>query len=182
MEVRGKAWKFGDFISTDLIAPGRYAHLRDNLPEFVKHVLEDADTHFAPAALTGDQTYIVVGGRNFGQGSSREHAARLIKLAGVPLVLAKGFARIFYRNCFNIGMPALTVDTDQIAHGDELEIDFAKGVVRNLTRKTELTTGRIPPVMLSILQEGGIVEYVKKRGDLVFEEATHGEKAGRGAL
>ncbi|MGH7478507.1 MAG: 3-isopropylmalate dehydratase, partial [Candidatus Methylomirabilales bacterium] len=103
--LRGKAWKFGDFVSTDLIAPGRYAYLRDNLPEFVKHVLEDADKDFAPAALKGDQTYIVVGGRNFGQGSSREHAARLIKLAGVPVVLAKGFARIFYRNCFNIGMP-----------------------------------------------------------------------------
>jgi 3-isopropylmalate/(R)-2-methylmalate dehydratase small subunit len=174
MRVRGKAWKFGDFISTDLIAPGRYAYLRDNLPEFVKHVLEDADKDFAPAALTGDQTYIVVGGRNFGQGSSREHAARLIRLAGVPVVLAKGFARIFYRNCFNIGMPALTVDTDQIAHGDEIEIDLENGLVRNLTKKKELATGRIPPVMLTILREGGVVDYIKKHGDLVFDEARTG--------
>lgn len=174
MVVRGKAWKFGDFVSTDLIAPGRYAYLRDNLPEFVKHVLEDADKEFAPAALTGDQTYIVAGGRNFGQGSSREHAARLIKMAGVPVVLAKGFARIFYRNCFNIGMPALTVDTDQIAHGDALEIDLEKGVVRNLTQKKELQTGRIPPVMLTILQEGGVVDYIRKHGDLVFEGAGSG--------
>ena len=174
MVIRGKAWKFGDFVSTDLIAPGRYAYLRDTLPEFVKHVLEDADKDFAPAALKGDQTYIVVGGRNFGQGSSREHAARLIKLAGVPVVLAKGFARIFYRNCFNIGMPALTVDTDQIAHGDELEIDLGKGVVSNVTQKKELRTGRIPPVMLSILQEGGVVDYIKKHGDLVFDEARTG--------
>jgi 3-isopropylmalate/(R)-2-methylmalate dehydratase small subunit len=174
MRVRGKAWKFGDFISTDLIAPGRYAYLRDNLPEFVKHVLEDADKDFAPAALTGDQTYIVVGGRNFGQGSSREHAARLIRLAGVPVVLAKGFARIFYRNCFNIGMPALTVDTDQIAHGDEIAIDLENGLVRNLTKKKELATGRIPPVMLTILQEGGVVDYIKKHGDLVFDEARTG--------
>jgi len=171
MVIRGKAWKFGDFISTDLIAAGRYSHLRDNLPEFVKHVLEDADKDFAPAALKGDQTYIVVGGRNFGQGSSREHAARLIKLAGVPVVLAKGFARIFYRNCFNIGMPALTVDTDQIAHGDEVEIDLKHGVVRNRTRQKELATGRIPPVMLTILEEGGVVDYIKKHGDLVFDEA-----------
>jgi 3-isopropylmalate/(R)-2-methylmalate dehydratase small subunit len=174
MVIRGQAWKFGDFISTDLIAPGRYAHLRDNLTEFVKHVLEDADKDFAPAALRGDQTYIVVGGRNFGQGSSREHAARLIRLAGVPVVLAKGFARIFYRNCFNIGMPALTVDTEQIAHGDLLEIDFDKGLVRNLTRKKDLQTGRIPPVMLTILHEGGVVDYIKKHGDLVFDEAGSG--------
>jgi 3-isopropylmalate/(R)-2-methylmalate dehydratase small subunit len=174
MVIRGKAWKFGDFVSTDLIAPGRYAHLRDNLPEFVKHVLEDADKDFAPAALRRDQTYVVVGGRNFGQGSSREHAAHLIRLAGVPVVLAKGFARIFYRNCFNIGMPALTVDTDQIAHGDELEIDFEKGLVRNLTRKQTLETGRIPPVMLTILQEGGVVDYIKKHGGLVFEQPRVG--------
>jgi len=171
MLIRGTAWKFGDFISTDLIAPNRYAHLRDNLPEFAKHVLEPADAEFAPAALKKDKTYIVVGGRNFGQGSSREHAARIIKIVGVPVVLAKSFARIFYRNCFNIGMPALTMDTDQIAQGDELEIDMEKGVVGNLTQKKELTTGRIPPVMLSILQEGGVVDYIKKHGDLVFEEA-----------
>lgn len=171
MVIRGRGWKFGDFISTDLIAPGRYAHLRDNMAEFVKHVLEDADKEFAPAALKGDQTFIVVAGRNFGQGSSREHAARLIKLAGVPVVLAKSFARIFYRNCFNIGMPALTTDTDQVAQGDQLEIDFEKGLVRNVTQKKELPTGRIPPVMLAILQEGGVVEYIKKHGDLVFEES-----------
>ncbi|MFQ5882742.1 MAG: 3-isopropylmalate dehydratase [Candidatus Methylomirabilales bacterium] len=169
--IRGTAWKFGDYISTDLIAPGRYAHLRDNLPEFVKHVLEDADNRFASTALKGDKTYIVVGGRNFGQGSSREHAARLIKLAGVPVVLAKGFARIFYRNCFNIGIPALTVDTDQISHDDELEIDPEQGLVRNVTQQKELQTGRIPPVMLSILQDGGVVDYIKKHGDLVFAEA-----------
>lgn len=174
MSIRGKAWKFGDFVSTDLIAPGRYSYLRDNLPEFAKHVLEDADKEFAPAALKGDQTFIVAGGRNFGQGSSREHAARLIKMAGVPVVLAKGFARIFYRNCFNIGMPALTVDTDQIAQGDELEIELKQGVVRNLTQKKELQTGRIPPVMLTILEEGGVVDYIKKHGDLVFEQTESG--------
>ncbi|OGF55673.1 MAG: 3-isopropylmalate dehydratase [Candidatus Fraserbacteria bacterium RBG_16_55_9] len=171
MIIRGKAWKFADYVSTDLIAPGRYSNLRDNMKEFVKHVLEDADPKFAPAALEGKQTYIVVGGRNFGQGSSREHAARLIKLSGVPIVLAKSFARIFYRNCFNIGMPALVADTDQIAQGDELEIDVAQGIVHDKTKGTQLQAGRIPPVMLQILNGGGIIEYIKKHGDLVFEKA-----------
>ncbi len=169
MIIKGKAWKFGDFISTDLIAAGRYAHLRDNLKEFAKHVLEDADPNFAQFAFEGKETYIVVGGRNFGQGSSREHAARLIKLAGVPVVLAKSFARIFYRNCFNIGLPALTTDTDQIAHGDELEIAPEQGIIKNLTERITLQAGRIPPVMLKILQDGGIIDYIKKHGDLVFK-------------
>jgi 3-isopropylmalate/(R)-2-methylmalate dehydratase small subunit len=171
MIIRGKAWKFGDYISTDLIAPGRYANLRDKMDEFVKHVLEDADPKFAPAALAGTEKYIVVGGRNFGQGSSREHAARLIKLSGVPIVLAKSFARIFYRNCFNIGMPALVADTDQIAPGDQLEIDLSLGVIHNKTKGTQLQAGRIPPVMMQILNEGGIIEYIKKHGDLVFEKS-----------
>lgn len=171
MIIRGNAWKFGDYVSTDLIAPGRYANLRDKMDEFVKHVLEDADPKFAPATLARKESYIVVGGRNFGQGSSREHAARLIKLSGVPIVLAKSFARIFYRNCFNIGMPALTVDTDQITQGDELEIDVAQGVIHNKTKGTQLQAGRIPPVMLQILNDGGIIEYIKKHGDLVFEKA-----------
>jgi 3-isopropylmalate/(R)-2-methylmalate dehydratase small subunit len=174
MILRGKAWKFGDYISTDLIAPGRYASLRDKWDEFVTHVLEDADPKFAPAALERKETYIVVGGCNFGQGSSREHAARLIQLAGVPIVLAKSFARIFYRNCFNIGLPALTVDTDQIAQGNELEIDVEQGIIRNKTRNSQLLAGRIPPIMMQILHDGGIIEYIKKHGDLVFSEPPGG--------
>lgn len=166
--MRGEVWKFGDDISTDLIAPGRYYHLRENMPEFVKHVLEDADESFASAALKGDKTYIVVAGDNFGLGSSREHAARLIKMAGVPVVLANSFARIFYRNSFNIGMPALTLDTDMFEHGDEIEIDMNQGVVRNISTGGEQRFAPIPDVMQQILDEGGIVEYIKKHGDLVF--------------
>ncbi|MGH7378427.1 MAG: 3-isopropylmalate dehydratase, partial [Candidatus Methylomirabilales bacterium] len=104
----------------------------------------------------------------FGQGSSREHAARIIKLAGVPVVLAKSFARIFYRNAFNIGMPALTLDTDRIAQGDELEVDLKRSLVRDVTKGEEFRVGAIPEVMLAILKEGGIVEFVRKHGDLVF--------------
>jgi len=168
MILRGKAWKFGDYISTDLIAPGRYAHLRSDLPRLAEHVLEDADPQFAPAAMRRDQTYIICGGRNFGEGSSREHAARIIKLAGVPVVLAQSFARIFYRNCFNIGLHALMVDTGQIDQGDELEVDLQQGVARDVTKGIELKVGEVHPVMLKILNEGGVVEYVKKHGDLVF--------------
>ncbi|MCD6511100.1 MAG: 3-isopropylmalate dehydratase [Thaumarchaeota archaeon] len=165
--IRGRAWKFGDDISTDHIAPGRYYHLRSNLPEFLKHVFEDADPEFSKEIMKG-KSFIVVGGRNFGKGSSREHAARLIKLAGSPVVLAKSFSRIFYRNCFNIGMPALIVDTDRIGHLDELEVDLEGGKVRDLTKGVELDFEPIPEVMLKFMKEGGIVAYIKKHGDLVF--------------
>ena len=108
MILKGKAWIFGDSISTDHIAPGRYFHLRTNLPELAKHVLEDANTDFASQMSPGD---FVVAGRNFGLGSSREHAPRIIKLAGVSAVLAQSFARIFFRNSINVGLPVLEIDT-----------------------------------------------------------------------
>src|SRR3990172_5966835 len=121
--MKGKAWKFGDDISTDLIAPGRLFHLRSNLPEFTKHVLEDARPGFFDMIAPGD---FVVAGKNFGQGSSREHAPTIIKMAGIGAVLAKSFARIFYRNAINIGLPAIICDTDRIEEGDELELDLDK--------------------------------------------------------
>src|SRR3990170_508006 len=131
----GRAWKFGDGISTDHIAPGRYFHLRSNLPELAKHVLEDARADFAPNVKKGD---FVVAGRNFGLGSSREHAPTIIKMAGVEAVIAKSFARIFYRNCVNIGLPVIIADTDQIDEGNMLEVDLSAGKVRNITKKIEL--------------------------------------------
>ncbi|MCL5290945.1 MAG: 3-isopropylmalate dehydratase small subunit [Actinobacteria bacterium] len=159
MLFKGKAWKFGDDISTDHIAPGRLFHLRTNLPELAKHVLEDADPEFASKVQPGD---FVVGGRNFGLGSSREHAPRIIKLAGVGAVLAKSFARIFYRNAINIGLPVLTCDTDQIDAGDELEVDISRGEVKNLTKGISIKTTALPDVMIKILNDGGIVEHFKK--------------------
>ena len=120
MILKGKAWKFGDDISTDHIAPGRYFHLRSNLPELAKHVLEDADPEFAGKVRKGD---FVVGGSNFGLGSSREHAPTIIRVAGVSAVMAKSFARIFFRNSINVGLPALICDTDQIDQGDDLEVE-----------------------------------------------------------
>jgi 3-isopropylmalate/(R)-2-methylmalate dehydratase small subunit len=163
----GRAWKFGDNISTDLIAPGRYFHLRSNLPELAKHVLEDARPDFAPGVKPGD---FVVGGRNFGKGSSREHAPVIIKLAGTRAVLAKSFARIFYRNCINIGLPAVVVDTDRIDEGDELDIDLEKGIVRDRTKGIELGFPPLPTVMARILEEGGLVDYIKHHGDLVLTQ------------
>ncbi|MCK4274498.1 MAG: 3-isopropylmalate dehydratase small subunit [Dehalococcoidales bacterium] len=160
--LRGKAHKFGDGISTDHIIPGRYAHLRSNLPELARHVLEDADVNFASKVKPGD---FVVGGSNFGLGSSREHAPLVIKMAGVSAILAKSVARIFFRNAINLGLPVLICDTDKIDDGDELEVDLAAGTVKNLTNKAELTFGKIPDVMLAILDEGGLIPYIQKHGD-----------------
>ncbi len=160
--MKGKAFKFGDNISTDHIVPGRLAHLRSNLPELAKHVLEDADPTFASRVKEGD---FVVGGNNFGLGSSREHAPLVIKMAGVSAVLAKSVARIFFRNAINRGLPVLICDTDKINDGDELEVDLGQGIIKNITNGSELTFSKIPDAMVSILEEGGLMPYIKKYGD-----------------
>ncbi|MCM1338172.1 MAG: 3-isopropylmalate dehydratase small subunit [Muribaculaceae bacterium] len=160
--MKGTAFKFGDNISTDHIAPGRLYHLRSNLDEFAKHVLEDADETFAARMKKGD---FVVAGSNFGLGSSREHAPLIMKIAGVGAVLAKSFARIFYRNAINIGLLAIECDTDAIDDGDELELDVEKGVITNLTNGSIIQIEPLPPVMIKLLQDGGLVEHIKKNGD-----------------
>lgn len=161
MILKGKAWKFGDSISTDLICPGRYFHLRSNLPELAKHVLEDADEGFALKMTKGD---FVVAGNNFGLGSSREHAPTIIKLAGVSAVLAKSFARIFYRNAINVGLPLLECDTDKIAQGDEVTVDLATGRIRNETKGISLKAHPLPKAMLNILNDGGLLAHIEKHG------------------
>ena len=163
--MKGKAFKFGDNISTDHIAPGRLYHLRSNLPEFAKHVLEDADETFASRMKKGD---FVVAGSNFGLGSSREHAPLIMKIAGVGAVLAKSFARIFYRNAINIGLLAIECDTDAIDDGDELELDLEKGIITDLTNGAIIQTEPLPPVMIKLLKDGGLVEHIKKNGDFKF--------------
>jgi 3-isopropylmalate/(R)-2-methylmalate dehydratase small subunit len=160
--LKGRAFKFGDSISTDHIVPGRLAHLRSNLPELAKHVLEDADPTFAARVELGD---FIVAGRNFGLGSSREHAPLVIKLAGVGAVLAKSVARIFFRNAVNQGLPVLICDTAQIDDGDELAVDLAAGTVDDITNGNKLLFSRIPQVMLDILDEGGLIPYIQKYGD-----------------
>ena len=165
-KLKGKAWKFGDGISTDHIAPGRLFHLRSNLPELSKHVLEDARPEFASMVQIGD---FVIGGKNFGQGSSREHAPTIIKMAGVSAVIAKSFARIFFRNCINIGLPAVILDTDKIEEGDDLEMDLLAGQLFNLTKKERYIFSPLPSVMARILSDGGLVEHIKKRGDFKID-------------
>ena len=160
--LRGRAFKFGDNISTDYIVPGRLAQLRSNLPELAKHVLEDADPGFVSRVRPGD---FIVAGKNFGLGSSREHAPLIIKMAGVSAILAKSVARIFFRNAINLGLPVLICDTDIINDGDELEVDLAAGVVSDITSGKEITFGKIPEVMLRILEEGGLITYIQKHGD-----------------
>jgi len=160
--MKGKAWKFGDNISTDLICPGRLFHLRSNLPELAKHVLEDADPEFASNMSKGD---FVIGGRNFGLGSSREHAPTIIRIAGVSAVIAQTFARIFFRNCINVGLPAIELDTSRIDQGDELDVDLGAGLLRNLTKGDDLTFPPLPSVMRRILEDGGLVEHIRKHGD-----------------
>jgi 3-isopropylmalate/(R)-2-methylmalate dehydratase small subunit len=124
--------------------------------------LEDADPTFASRVQKGD---FVVGGRNFGLGSSREHAPQIIKIAGVQAVLAKSFARIFYRNSINIGLLAIECDTDLINDGDELELDVKSGIIKDLTTKEDIKFAPLPDVMIKLLNDGGLVEHIKKYGD-----------------
>jgi len=161
--IRGACWVFGDGISTDHITPGRYYHLRGDIPALAEHALEDADPRFAAEVQPGE---IVVGGKNFGQGSSREHAALVLKERGVPAVLARSFARIFYRNMVNVGVIPIECDTSGFQTGDQLEIDVENGVVKNLTRELEVPFSPLPVIMREILAAGGLVPYVTEQGGL----------------
>jgi 3-isopropylmalate/(R)-2-methylmalate dehydratase small subunit len=163
--LTGRAWTFNDNISTDEICPGRYMSLRSNLPELAKHTLEDARKEFPSRVMNGD---LVVAGKNFGMGSSREHAPIIIKMCGVRAVLALSFARIFYRNCINIGLPAIICDTTSISDGDQLDLDIGKGVIHNLTKETDIHFPKMSKTMEAILEEGGLIPYIEKHGDLLL--------------
>lgn len=170
--LKGKAIKLGDNISTDDIIPGRFVHLRSNLPELAKHVLEDAAPEFASRARVlsagSEGKAILVAGKNLGLGSSREHAPVVIKMSGVGAILAKSAARIFFRNAINQGMPVLLCDTDNIGDGDELEINVTDGKVADLTSGFTSSCGKMPPIMSAILKEGGLIPYVQKHKGLVM--------------
>ena len=170
--LKGKAIKLGDNISTDDIIPGRFAHLRSDLPELAKHVLEDTVPTFISRvktlSLRAEGEAILVAGKNFGLGSSREHASVVIKMSGVSAILAKSVARIFFRNAINQGLPVLLCDTDKIADGDDLEINLTAGMVANLTSGVRLSCGRMPPLMSAILEEGGLIPYIRKHKDFKF--------------
>ncbi|MDW7992257.1 MAG: 3-isopropylmalate dehydratase small subunit [Anaerolineae bacterium] len=165
--LRGKVWRFGDNISTDHIIPGRYYHLRGDLRALAEHALEDADPEFARRAQPGD---FVVAGKNFGQGSSREHAALVLKERGVAAVIAPSFARIFFRNVVNVGLMPILCETEGFETGDEIEVDVVEGRVRNLTRNLERTFRPLPPVMRAILESGGLIPHVLRYGGLRWQD------------
>uniref|UniRef100_A0A7C3RVB5 3-isopropylmalate dehydratase small subunit n=1 Tax=Dictyoglomus thermophilum TaxID=14 RepID=A0A7C3RVB5_DICTH len=163
MILKGKAHKFGDDINTDYIISGKYKFKSLDFNEMSKHLFEDLDPEFYKKINPGD---IIVAGKNFGCGSSREQAPLVIKYAGISLVIAKSFARIFYRNSINIGLPLIEANTDEIDNGDELEVDLFQGKIYNKTKNiTILSKSTFPDIMVKILQAGGLVEYLKKEGD-----------------
>jgi 3-isopropylmalate/(R)-2-methylmalate dehydratase small subunit len=163
MKLTGKARRLpqNDDINTDYIISGRYKFKIQDPNELAKHVMEDLDPNFYSRLQKGD---FVIAGKNFGCGSSREQAPQAIKYAGISAVLAKSFARIFYRNCFNLGLPAIECNTEGIEEGDELEIDLEAGVIKNKTKGKEIKITPLPKTMQVLLSDGGLIEHFKKHG------------------
>lgn len=160
MKANGKVIKYGDNIDTDVIIPARYLNTSDP-KELAQHCMEDIDKDFAKNHTEGD---IMVGGANFGCGSSREHAPIAIKASGISCVIAKDFARIFYRNSINIGLPILECAeaSEDIDAGNEVEVDFDTGVITNKTKNKTYKAAAFPEFMQGIINAGGLVEYLKK--------------------
>ena len=157
----GKAYKYGDNVDTDVIIPARYLNTSDP-EELAKHAMEDIDAEFAKTVKPGD---VIVAGKNFGSGSSREHAPLALKTAGVKAVIATSYARIFYRNSFNIGFPILESEeaANAIDAGDEIKIDFETGIIANETKGETYKAEPLPEFMANLIKCGGLVEYVKSK-------------------
>ncbi len=159
--IKGKVWKFGDDVNTDEIIPARYLVTTDP-KELAKHVMEDIDPEFSKKVQPGD---IIVAGKNFGCGSSREHAPLAIKGAGVSAIVAESFARIFFRNAINLGIPV--IESEEIAketeEGDILEIDMKHGIVKNITKGKEYKIKELPESLQKVLEAGGLMEYAKSQ-------------------
>ncbi len=160
MKANGKVFKYGDNVDTDVIIPARYLNSSDP-KELAQHCMEDIDTEFVKKVQKGD---IIVADKNFGCGSSREHAPLAIKAAGVSCVIAETFARIFYRNAINIGLPIIECPeaAGGIAAGDEVEVDFDSGVIRNLTKGTQFQGQAFPEFMQKIIAAEGLVNYINQ--------------------
>ena len=155
-----KVWRYGDHVDTDVIIPARYLNIAD-FKELSEHAMEDIDTTFAPNVNVGD---IIVAGRNFGCGSSREHAPIVLQQKGVKCIIADSFARIFYRNAINIGLPALEIgkEVQKIEAGDELEVDLTKGEIKIVNKNITIRTNPLPEFVQKIADCGGLINYVKK--------------------
>lgn len=161
MIIKGKNWRFGNDVDTDAIIPARYLNTSDP-KELAKHIMEDADRDFPNKVKAGD---IIVAGKNFGCGSSREHAPIAIKAAGIQAVIAKSFARIFYRNSFNTGLPIFESEeaSEKIDQGDEIEIDADGGIIKNISKDETYKANPIPPFMQELIAAGGLVEWTKRK-------------------
>ena len=159
MLASGKVFKYGDNIDTDVIIPARYLNIQD-MKELASHCMEDIDNNFSSKVEYGD---IIVANKNFGCGSSREHAPIAIKESGISCVIASTFARIFYRNAINIGLPILECEeaAENIQAGDKIEIDFDKGIIKNNTRNEEYKAEPFPPFMQKIISNGGLIKSIE---------------------
>jgi 3-isopropylmalate/(R)-2-methylmalate dehydratase small subunit len=164
MQIKGRSIRLGDNINTDFIISGRYKFSITDIKELSRHIMEDIDPEFPKKISPGSS--IIVAGKNFGMGSSREQAPLVIKAAGIVCVLAESFARIFFRNSFNIGLLLVETDTKEISDGNSLEIDLDGGKVKNLSKNKELSIKPLPAFMQELLKEGGVVNYIKKHGEL----------------
>ena len=154
-----KVWRYGDHVDTDVIIPARYLNIAD-FEELAEHAMEDNDLNFAPNVQKGD---IIVAGRNFGCGSSREHAPMVLKVKGVQCIIADSFARIFYRNAINIGLPALEIgkEVEKIEAGDELEVNLTKGEIKIVNKGLVINTKPLPEFVQKIADCGGLINYIK---------------------
>ena len=165
--IEGRAWKLGDDVNTDLIIPGKYKLSITSLDELAKHAMEGVDPHFAEKFGRED---LIVAGKNFGGGSSREQAPLVLKHLGVGAIIARSFARIFYRNSVNVGLPVVECkDVDKISDQDILRVDLEAGVMKNLTKEGIYRVKSFPTELWQILSEGGLVQYVKRHRRLPWE-------------
>ena len=159
----GRVWKYGNDVNTDVIFPGKYTYKIMSDEEMASHALEDLDPDFAKNVKPGD---VIVAGKNWGYGSSREQAVKCLKAAGVKALLAESFARIYYRNCINLGLPAITLkreDIEKFDAGDEVEVDIEKGIIVNKTKGFELSFPPFEGYVMDIIKAGGIIEYIRQQ-------------------
>ncbi len=168
--LNGRARRFGDDINTDYIIAGKYTKTLD-FGSLAEHLFEDLVPGFSKTVVPGD---MIVAGRNFGCGSSREQAPIAIRYAGIGAILAKSYSRIFFRNAINQGIPAFLCDTDSIAEGDRVVVDIGSTAVELPDRGTTIPMTPLSPVMLDILKEGGLVEYLKRHGGFVLDPQASG--------
>lgn len=169
MRLSGRLHRFvpNDDINTDYIISGRYKFKIDDMNELAKHVMEDIAPEFASKVMPGD---IIVAGTNFGCGSSREQAPRALRAAGVSAVIAKSFARIFYRSSFNVGLPLIECDTDWLADGDTVTVDMDTGEITAMPSGRKAKFAPIPPTMQVLLDDGGLIPHIKKHGGFALDQ------------